>query len=69
MRRPVFYARSSMQKHNTAKTQPFLSPAKTTDLGEKLDGLDGVFGPDEFSQPAVITGKGSVFGRWYVGRF
>jgi hypothetical protein len=37
---------------------------KATDLGEKLDPLDVVFGRDKPFQPAVIAGKGSVFGWW-----
>jgi len=41
--------------------------SKTTDLGEKLDLLDVVFGLSEPSQPAVIAGKGSVFGGWRGG--
>jgi hypothetical protein len=35
---------------------------KTTDIGEKLDPLDVVFGGSDRSQPAVIAVKGSVFG-------
>jgi len=45
----------------------FLSPAQTTDLGEKLDLLDVVFGVPKASQAAVIVGKGSVFGGWRGG--
>ena len=43
---------------------PFHCLPKTTDLGEKLDLPDVVFGRDELFQPAVIAGKGSGFGWW-----
>ena len=48
---------------------PFHCLPKTTDLGEKLDLPDVVFGLGELSQPAVIAGKDSVFGGWDVAWF
>jgi hypothetical protein len=47
----------------------FLPPAETTDIGEKLDPLDVVFGQNKLFQPAVIAVKGFVFGWWHEGPF
>ena len=55
--------------HSVCTSGVGLNVAKTVDLVEKLDPLDVVSGRDEFSQPAVIADKGTVFGGRHMVRF